>query len=380
LIPNAGDALHDVASVAWASDPLPSCSKDQTPGVELAGRPFLTPRDRWLAARALSGEAGLEWTFPLFLLRAFALEAESGPDRMQGLDLYYEHLSSWPELMAVLDINQLLTNDGVSPDWGYQIIVGVEIFESGYRAPRGRLPLPNATSPYRGRHSVTVLDRTEDEELIFANSWGNDWGDNGYGYISRAYFEAHVDSILVSRPAWVGWSPKMDEALRHHRWTEGHAGIPSPRDVADTWFTPNRRASKSIPVHDAQHQANVRRTFSARVDMPPFEMVDLRDAEGQILGRTHISHQRTTDTSVIEELFVAPGFRRQGYGRALLDLAIERAAVFRKERIELVLHEADASPSGGHDRAIAFGSACGFTWERRSSRRPNIVDTAYRRL
>jgi hypothetical protein len=68
---------------------------------------------------------------------------------MQGLDLYYEHLSSWAELMTVLSINRLLTNGGVSPDWGYEITVGMEMFESGYRAPRGRLPLPDATSPYR---------------------------------------------------------------------------------------------------------------------------------------------------------------------------------------------------------------------------------------
>jgi GNAT superfamily N-acetyltransferase len=87
----------------------------------------------------------------------------------------------------------------------------------------------------------------------------------------------------------------------------------------------------------------------------------------------------TPTRSVIEELFVAPTFRRQGYGRVLLDLAVERITSWHKKRAELLLHEADASPNG-EVRAMNFGLACNFTWEGRYFRRPNVIDTAYREV
>jgi GNAT superfamily N-acetyltransferase len=345
----------------------------------VAHGPELTPRQLWLMARLLGGEPELEWTFVLFAFRSLALEVETGPESPHGLDLYYDSLRSWQELVDVLTINRTLTNGGVPPQWVYAITVGMEMFESGYRAPRGRLPWPDVHDTYRGRHSVVALDVTERDELVFANSWGTKWGDAGYGYISRAYFEAHVDSVFVTRPAWVGPSPQMDEALRHRSWVEGRGGTPSPQDVIKTWTTPGRRSVKTIHFRGQEYQVTMRRTFSARSESPPFDMIDLRDTEGRILGRTHVVHQRDLDSSTIEELFVAPEFRRLGYGKVLVGLATERVVGWRKRKVELLLHEADASPSG-QARAIAFGSACGFTWDGRSSRRPNIIDTAYRRL
>lgn len=217
------------------------------------------------------------------------------------------------------------------------------------------------------------------DEIVFANSWGVDWGDNGYGYISRAYFEAHVDSVIVTRPAWVGPSPEMDEALKHRSWTAGRAGDPSPQDMIDTWTTPNSRRGKAIQLEGQDHEVITRQSFCARTGSPPLDMIDLRSPEGRILGRTHVIHQRDTDKSVIEELFVAPTFRRQGYGRVLLDLAVERITSWHKKRAELLLHEADASPNG-EVRAMNFGLACNFTWEGRYFRRPNVIDTAYREV
>jgi GNAT superfamily N-acetyltransferase len=340
--------------------------------------PDLTPREQWLRARALGGESDLEWTFALFVFRSLALEVESGPQRIQGLDLYYESLHAWQEVIDVFGINRMLISEGLPPQWTYGVSIGMEMFESAYRARRGRLPLPALADAYRGRHSVAALGITERGELIFANSWGTAWGDGGYGYISRAYFEAHVDDVIVARPAWIGPSPQMDKALRERAWVAGRAAAPSAEDAAEAWKTPNRRTGKTISRGGQQYQVTMRRTASARSGTSPVEMIDLRDSSGRILGRTHIRHHRK-DRSTIEELFVAPEFRRLGYGTILASMAVERVVGWKKRKVQLLLHEADAT-SNGQARAIAFGSACGFAWTGRSSRRPNIVDIAERSL
>jgi GNAT superfamily N-acetyltransferase len=345
----------------------------------VAHDPNLSPRGLWNAARALGDEPGLEWTFPLFTLRSLALEVEVGPEEPHGMDLYYEDLSTWQEALGVFAINRVLADGGLPPQWLYGMMIGMEMFESGYHAPHGRLPLPGEGDSYRGRHLVAVLDSTQDE-LVFANSWGPEWGDKGLGYISHGYFEFHVDSVFVTRPAWNGPSPRMDDALKRLSWIRGHGGSPrSVEDMVEAWTTPNTLSAKTIDRGRQHYQVIMRRTFSASGEMHPLDMIDLRDTRGRILGRTHILHVRDSPRSIITELFVAPKVRRKGIGRILTELAMERALTWRKERIELLLHEADASPSG-LSRAISFGTACGFTWEGRSSRRPNVTNVAYRKV
>jgi GNAT superfamily N-acetyltransferase len=86
-----------------------------------------------------------------------------------------------------------------------------------------------------------------------------------------------------------------------------------------------------------------------------------------------------TTTSVIEELFVLPRFRRRGYGSLLERDASRTASAFGCEMIDISLHEADALPRT-KPSAIAFGESVGYQWRQESGRRPNMVAAATRSL
>lgn len=42
----------------------------------------------------------------------------------------------------------------------------------------------------RGGHAICIVGYTADKRFIVRNSWGTNWGDNGFGYASEAYINA----------------------------------------------------------------------------------------------------------------------------------------------------------------------------------------------
>jgi hypothetical protein len=50
---------------------------------------------------------------------------------------------------------------------------------------------PGAKTP--GNHAVLVVGALETpDRLIIKNSWGDEWGDDGYGYLTRRYFDHYA--------------------------------------------------------------------------------------------------------------------------------------------------------------------------------------------
>jgi len=64
-------------------------------------------------------------------------------------------------------------------------------------------PILHGQTPREGAgHAVTLVGYRRKEPagetlFIFRNSWGNQWGVGGYGYVSRAYLEEHLQSAVV---------------------------------------------------------------------------------------------------------------------------------------------------------------------------------------
>lgn len=60
----------------------------------------------------------------------------------------------------------------------------VEVYSSFFNGPNGVIPMPSASDVDEGGHAICFVGYDDTQGwLIFKNSWGNGWGDNGYGYL-----------------------------------------------------------------------------------------------------------------------------------------------------------------------------------------------------
>lgn len=87
---------------------------------------------------------------------------------------------------------------------GQAVVLVLRLYPGFYRASGGVIPQPGAEDYDLGTHAVLLVGyhgrATEPEGyLIFRNSWGDEWGDSGYGYLPYAYFEDLAPEIWTFR-------------------------------------------------------------------------------------------------------------------------------------------------------------------------------------
>jgi len=82
---------------------------------------------------------------------------------------------------------------------GFPIVFGISVyesFESESVAKTGIVPLPEKDERMLGGHAIVLVGYDEEKRLFtFRNSWGEQWGDKGYGYLP---FEYVCDKDLAS--------------------------------------------------------------------------------------------------------------------------------------------------------------------------------------
>lgn len=94
-------------------------------------------------------------------------------------------ISANPIAQNLNSMKQCLTN-------GYPFVFGFivyESFESDVVSKTGFIPMPSSGEQILGGHAVMCVGYDDTiNRFIVRNSWGGDWGDNGYFYMPYAYF------------------------------------------------------------------------------------------------------------------------------------------------------------------------------------------------
>lgn len=68
------------------------------------------------------------------------------------------------------------------------IVFGVFVYPSFGTGQNGRVPIPSYGEYPMGGHALTFVGYDDDtQEFKFANSWGTNWGDKGFGYLKYDY-------------------------------------------------------------------------------------------------------------------------------------------------------------------------------------------------
>lgn len=94
------------------------------------------------------------------------------------------------------------------------------------------VPGPNGVGTRRvepannGGHAVLAVGYTQDGKLLFRNSWGFSWGEQGYGYMTQDYLFSHLTSAMTIdyvEPATVVMNRPYHEKfdVRVHGWQDG---------------------------------------------------------------------------------------------------------------------------------------------------------------
>jgi GNAT superfamily N-acetyltransferase len=169
----------------------------------------------------------------------------------------------------------------------------LEANEEWGSAENGDISLPN--TPFTGAHTITLVgydDRAE--RFNFINSWGAEWGDEGYGSLPYTYFDSY---------GLESWTVPIRASTRPPR--------PAYRDHVMEF----RWGIQDLFSDSALHGMEF---FDCRTDeCIAWSFVVLRDGYADI-----------------EELFVRPAYRQRGYGKRL---ATELLARSREDNVPLRL-------------------------------------------
>lgn len=185
---------------------------------------------------------------------------------------------------------------------GRSFLASLEITEQWFRAPSGCIAPPRPSDAPAGSHVVAIesYEETKDE-FKFWNSWGTDWGDQGYGYIPCGVFERIWEE---------GWRMRFT----------GHPVAPQDLD---------------FPMYKANWGFT-------ELGGGAWHCCDLATQDDVRVG-WWFALQRD-DGIEVEEFFVRPQFRGKGHGRKLIEEILKLAAE-RQLPLKIWISFADVDPS-----------------------------------
>ncbi len=281
----------------------------------------------WMFSRRLGLYPELGWSFGILTERTWALSS-----RLPAL--FYECLTDFDRIRWAVWLGYEM-NRRKQP--GPHVSLGFEYFDRTYRTTTGRLELPKPGERFAGRHWVRVVGSRSADELLFQNSWGQHWGDDGFGYLSREYFKAHVKSTIVNWNSDTGPSPQMNRCLRSRGRSRAKAA-----DWLQCWTSENHFWIDELLIDSVPYTA----VSWSVVSLGDFQLVDVYELRNprRVVGRLHLYAGDAETPPSIRELFVAPQVRRRGFAQLLEEAAVGRVRERGAEEVEIWIHGADLRP------------------------------------
>lgn len=229
------------------------------------------------------------------------------PPEPSGVDLKAKPNRShhYQRVRSAIDCSLVLSRGGTFK-------AAFEITEQWFDAPDGIIEMPEDEAPIVGSHAVRFVPRyLENRGFVFANSWGEEWGNHGFGALSPEFFDRYLIEAWV--PFGVGlFFPYFEgRGVKHLVW-----GMPDCLG----------EVLHGREIFDATHDERIAWTFA-------------------------VCRDRFLD---VEEFFVKPVHRRQGHGTRLVAMLRELADVLRLN-IRLWVPFADCEPENlpGMERVVS---------------------------
>ena len=95
-------------------------------------------------------------------------------------------ISSYARIIDLAELKMSLFSKG-------PCVIGVEVFRGMMDAKKGVVPVPSSYDSPLGGHALCPVGYDDRKRLVkFKNSWSENWGDNGFGYLPYAYIEKYM--------------------------------------------------------------------------------------------------------------------------------------------------------------------------------------------
>lgn len=259
---------------------------------------------------------------------------------------------------------------GISKAYADHVHIVVEAFESWYKAPKGRIPMPPAGDRSIGLHALLLTGYTDSgANISFINSWGPGWGDRGYGTMPFEYLQRYFHDAAVTHRAQWGLTT----------WKLAHAGELSKRDLRQRFLLDNPRYRGRVRISGGDNWQTCAYHLHSPWTGQLVGCVEIANGFGLKMGWAFFRYH-PPNVIEIPELFVWPTFRRMGVGRILEDLATVYARLWDCSEIRLMMNEADAVTGPPRAAARLFAQAHGYQWKWRQDVAPRRPATASKQI
>jgi C1A family cysteine protease len=107
------------------------------------------------------------------------------------------------ERFRITDVRPLATVDDLKHalQQNGPVVAGIRVFQGAMTVSKtGVIPLPTEKEQIIGGHAIVIVGYDDEKRrLRFVNSWGTQWGEQGFGYLPYEYVKTYLSDAWTFR-------------------------------------------------------------------------------------------------------------------------------------------------------------------------------------